>query len=63
MTNTLTLSLREAAELTGYSLNIIEAAVQRGDLKARQAPGIERKNRRILRKDLEAWLDQLPEAS
>lgn len=59
----LTLSLRETAELTGFSLNIIESAVQRGDLKARQAPGVERKSRRILRKDIEAWLDQLPEAS
>lgn len=63
MTNTLTLSLRETAELTGFSLNTIEAAVQRGELKARQAPGVERKSRRILRKDIDTWLDSLPEAS
>jgi excisionase family DNA binding protein len=61
--NTLTLSLREAAELTGYSLNVIEAAVQRGDLIARQPPGQIRKSRRINRTDLDQWLNELPEAS
>lgn len=59
---TLTLSLREAADLTGYSLAVIEAAVQRGDLIARQPPGQLRKNRRINRTDLEQWLETLPVA-
>lgn len=58
--DTLTLSLRETAELTGYSLNVIEAAVQRGDLVARQPPGSLRKSRRINRVDLDKWLDNLP---
>lgn len=63
MTGSLTLSLREAADFTGYSMNIIEAAIQRGDLIARQPPGQLRKNRRINRADLVAWVEQLPAAS
>lgn len=61
MTNTLTLTIREAAELTGFSLRVIESAVVRGDLRARKAPGNER-TRRILRSDLELWLHDLPDA-
>jgi excisionase family DNA binding protein len=58
---TLTLTLRETAELTGFSLRVIEAAIVRGDLRARKAPGNER-TRRILRSDIDVWLESLPDA-
>jgi excisionase family DNA binding protein len=63
MTEKLTLTLREVAELTGLSLAEVERAVRAGELRARQVSSSTRLNRRVLRADIDKWLDSLPDAS
>jgi hypothetical protein len=57
----LSYTLPQAAKRAGFSLKEVTAAVARGDLRAKKATPSSR-YRRILLRDLEAWLDSLPDA-
>lgn len=57
----LSFTLPEAAKRSGFSVKEVQAAVARGDLRAKKATPTSR-YRRILLTDLQAWLEQLPDA-
>lgn len=61
MPNTLTLTVQEVAHLTGLGRDVVLGAIVRGDLPAKLV-GPSGRYRRILRKDVEPWLDTLPDA-
>lgn len=61
MTDKLTLTIAEVAELTGIGRDVVQAAVVRGDLPAKFV-GPNHRYRRVLRKDIDGWLDSLPDA-
>jgi excisionase family DNA binding protein len=58
---TLTLTIAEVAELTGLGRNVIEAAIVKGELRAKFV-GPSSRYRRILREDIEPWLRSFPDA-
>jgi excisionase family DNA binding protein len=60
-TTRLTLTAREVADLSGFSLAVVQAAVARGDLKAIK-PSPESRYSRIRRQDVDAWLAGMCEA-
>jgi excisionase family DNA binding protein len=57
----LTLTIAEAARLSGWPLDVVNGAVATGQLRAKVAPGRVR-NRRILRADLDKWLEGMEDA-
>jgi excisionase family DNA binding protein len=61
MTEKLTLTVQEVADLTGLGRDVVLGAIVRGELPAKLV-GPSGRYRRILRKDLDPWLDSLPEA-
>jgi excisionase family DNA binding protein len=61
MSEKLTLSIAEVSDLTGIGRDQITAAIVRGELPAK-AIGPGQRYKRVLRKDIEPWLDSLPEA-
>lgn len=58
----LTVSVKEAAEMTGFSEWSIREAMRRGELPSRTPNGC-RRNRRIDREDLYAWYRSLGRCS
>lgn len=61
VTEKLTLTVAEVSALAGVSVAQVQAAIARGDLPAKYV-GDGRRFRRVLRKDVEPWLDSLPQA-
>lgn len=60
-TDTLSYTIPHAARLSGFPLSVLTAAVACGNLRAKKATPTAR-YRRILRSDLDAWLQALPDA-
>lgn len=61
MTEKLTLTIAEVAELTGLGRNRVEAAIIKGELPAIFV-GPSNRYRRVLRADIEPWLRSFPAA-
>jgi hypothetical protein len=59
MTEKLTLTVREVHELTGVPIGKIENDIRLGRLNARDVSTSSRPNRRILRSDIQPWLESL----
>lgn len=60
MTEKLTLTIQEVADLTGLGRDAIQGAIIRGELPAKL---VGQRTRRILREDIGPWLRTLPDAS
>lgn len=59
MTEKLTLTIQEVADLTGLSRDFVQGAIVRGELPAKM---VGQRTRRILREDLGPWLRSLQDA-